>query len=164
MKKSFGSYAEVSSALTSVLTGEMYEITIADWGIEGFVKSISGLPVPEIAFHDVPFKNKNLKFTKIANTQGTLSVIFMSDDTSKVRAMIEEKVVAKIREGISETTILPEVVVKVYKNKTTIARSYTMLGCAPNGLADSLELTEADGAPSEITLNFDYTDYDLSIT
>ena len=157
-------FKTISGNINSVLTGEIWEIgKLGSLGIVKKVKSVDGLPKTEIQTHQVVYRNKTLNFEKYGKTYGQITVVLIEDADSTVRKNLYELIESKVKDGVDKDNkmYLGDVEVKVYKNKTDVGRTYTLKGCMITAIDESLTLPEEDGAPSEITLTIDFSDFEI---
>jgi len=157
-------YKTVSKNITSVLTGEIWELSkFGDLAVIAKVKNIDGLPNPELQVHEVVYRNKTLRFPKYANTSGEITFTLIEGADSDVRSAIYENIETKLKDGVvaDNSAVLGDIELKAYKNIEKVARTYTLKGCIVTAIEDNLTFAEEDGQPVEITITVAFTDYEI---
>jgi hypothetical protein len=160
-------YKTISQNIASVLTGELWELTkLGDLGIISKVKNVDGLPKPEMSTHQVVYRNKTLNFPKYSKSGGQITIVLIEDADSTVRKSLYEKIEAKTKDGVIKDNhmVLGDVVLKAYKNTEEVARTYTLKGSVLTSIEESLTFAEEEGAPSEITITVDFSDYEITFS
>jgi len=157
-------YATIAGNINSVLTGEIWEVgSLGALAIIPKIKNVDGLPKPELQTHEVVYRNKTLRFPKYAKSDGEVTLTLIEDADSTVRKALYTELETQLKDGVigDNKLVLGEVTLLAYKDKDTLARTYTLKGTIVTSIDDSLTFAEEDGQPSEITLTIAYSDYTI---